>query len=93
MFQLLNYIVIFITIISTVKMLFLDIHNKNHRKIEKENKNTINNNTTPLYNKEYKENPTHICIDNNTYYIDIRNDKYIDELQTLNSNLNTYIYA
>ena len=65
MLEFLNTFILFITIISTVKMLFLDIHNKNHRKIEKENKNTINNNTTPLYNKEYKEELYHIYANNN----------------------------
>ena len=64
MLEFLNTFILLITIISTVKMLFLDIHNKNHRKIEKENKNTINN-TTPLYNKEYKEELYHIYANNN----------------------------
>jgi len=92
MLELLNTFILFVTIISTIKMLFLDIHNKNHRKIEieKQKEITTNNTAKLLYNKE-KLN--HICIDNNTYYIDIRDDNYIDGLQNVNSNLHNYIYA
>ena len=86
MLDFLNMFLLFVTIVSTIKIVFLDY--QNHKRIE--NKNTINNNTTPLYNKE-KLN--HICIDNNTYYIDIRHDNYIDGLQNVNSNLHNYIYA
>ena len=86
MLDFLNMFLLFVTIVSTIKIVFLDY--QNHKRIE--NKNTINNNTTPLYNRE-KLN--HICIDNNTYYIDIRDDNYIDGLQNINSNLHNYIYA
>ena len=86
MLDFLNMFLLFVTIVSTIKIVFLDY--QNHKRIE--NKNTINNNTTPLYNKE-KLN--HSCIDNNTYYIDIRDDNYIDGLQNINSNLHNYIYA
>ena len=86
MLDFLNMFLLFVTIVSTIKIAFLDY--QNDKRIE--NKNTINNNTTPLYNKE-KLN--HICIDNNTYYIDIRDDNYIDGLQNINSNLHNYIYA
>jgi len=75
MLEFLNTFILFITIISTIKMLFLDIHNKNHRKIEIEiekqkeiTTTTTNNTATLLYNKENKENKEqlyHIYANNN----------------------------
>jgi cell division protein FtsL len=57
----LNMFLLFVTIVSTIKIVFLDY--QNHKRIE--NKNTIKNNTTPLYNKEYKEELYHIYANNN----------------------------
>lgn len=84
MFQFLNYIVIFITIISTVKMIFLT-----NKKVKKD---FINPNTTSIYSKE-KLNEVSIVntIDNTSYYIDI--DKCVNDLQMTNINPNAYIYA
>jgi hypothetical protein len=84
MFQLLNYIVIFITIISTVKMIFLS-----NKKVKKD---VINPNTTSIYSKE-KLNQVSIvtAIDNTSYYFDI--DNCVDELQLTHISQKIYVYA
>jgi len=84
MFQFLNYIVIFITIISTVKMIFLT-----NKKVKND---YINPNTTSIYSKE-KLNEVSIVntIDNTTYYFDI--DNCVDELQLTHISPKIYVYA
>ena len=84
MFQLLNYIVMFITIISTVKMIFLS-----NKKVKKD---VINPNTTSIYSKE-KLNQVSIVntIDNTSYYFDI--DNCVDELQLTHISPKIYVYA
>ena len=84
MFQLLNYIVIFITIISTVKMIFLS-----NKKVKKD---VVNPNTTSIYSKE-KLNQVSIVntIDNTSYYFDI--DNCVDELQLTHISPIIYVYA
>ena len=107
MFQILNYIIMFITIISTVKMIFLS-----NKKVKKE---FINPNATTIYSKE-KLNPVFILnqrriksaladltsswsmtdrdfntIDNASYYFDI--DNCVDELQLTHISPKIYVYA
>ena len=84
MFQLLNYIIMFITIISTVKMIFLS-----NKKVKKD---FINQNTTSIYSKE-KLNQVSIvnAIDNTSYYFDI--DNCVDELQLTHISPKIYVYA
>ena len=84
MFQFLNYIVIFITIISTVKMIFLT-----NKKVKND---YINPNTTSIYSKK-KLNEVSIVntIDNTSYYFDI--DNCVDELQLTHISSKIYVYA
>ena len=86
MFQLLNYIVMFITIISTVKMIFLS-----NKKVKKD---VINPNTTSIYSKE-KLNQVSIvtAIDNTSYYFNIDIDNCVDELQLTHISPKIYVYA
>jgi len=85
MFQFLNALIMFITIVSTIKMLFLT-----NKKIKKDA--ILNPNTTSIYSKE-KLNEVSIVntIDNTSYYIDI--DNCVDELQLTHINPNSYVYA
>ena len=84
MFQLLNYIIMFITIISTVKMIFLS-----NTKVKKD---FINPNTTSIYSKE-KLNQVSIVntFDSASYYFDI--DNCVDELQLTHISPKIYVYA
>lgn len=74
----------FITIISTVKMIFLS-----NKKVKKD---FINPNATTIYSKE-KLNQVSIVntFDNASYYFDI--DNCVDELQLTHISPKIYVYA
>ena len=79
MFQLLNYIAMFIAMISTFKMIFLT---------EKKIKNdfVMKNITTQLQNKKIQN---HVCFYNNShYYYDVD----MDNTQKHSINPNVYIF-
>lgn len=84
MFQILSSVIMFIAIVSTVKMIFLS-----NKKVKND---FINPNTTSIYSKE-KLNQVSIVntIDNTSYYFDI--DNCVDELQLTHISPKIYVYA